>query len=157
LKKKNYIQVVVHKKVIVKEMATTIYVGQLSFDATEDDVARVFEDYNFEYERISVPQNHEKGSGKGFAFVDMHSADDVQRALDKIGNIEIRGRNVSMREKNADKGGKGKSKGKDDYGRGRDDRGGGRYDDRKGDKGKGKRDSYRDRSREHGGYDDRRW
>jgi len=124
-------------------MATSIYVGQLSYEATEEDIARVFEDNNFEYERISVPQNHEKGSGKGFAFVDMQSADDVQKALDKIGNVEICGRPVSMREKNADKG---KGKGKDDR-RGRDDdrRGGGRYDDR-GDEGKGKRGGKRQRS-----------
>lgn len=143
-------------------MSSTIYVGQLSYDATEDDVARVFEEYNLEFDKISVPQDHGKGRSRGFAFVDMRNQDDVQRALQEIGNIEICGRAVFMREKE-EKGGKGKGgKGKD-YGRDRDDyRGGGRYDDDRrkgGDKGKGKRDRYdnRDRSPGRGGYDSGRW
>jgi len=144
-------------------MSSTIYVGQLSYDATEDDVARVFEEYNLEFDKISVPQDHGKGRSRGFAFVDMRNQDDVQRALQEIGNIEICGRPVFMREKE-EKGGKGKGgKGKD-YGRDRDDYrgGGGRYDDDRrkgGDKGKGKRDRYdnRDRSPGRGGYDSGRW
>jgi len=145
-------------------MSSTIYVGQLSYDATEDDVARVFEEYNFEFDKISVPQDHGKGRSRGFAFVDMRNQDDVQRALQEIGNIEICGRQVFMREKE-EKGGKGKGgKGKD-YGRDRDDYrgGGGRYDDDRrkgGDKGKGKKsDRYdnRDRSPGRGGYDSGRW
>lgn len=91
-------------------MATTIFVGQLSYEATEDDVAQVFTDNNFCFEKITIPYDYENECIKGIAFVDMQSAEDVQKAIYEIGNVEIKGRKVQMIEKNPDKG-KGKGKG----------------------------------------------
>jgi len=105
-------------------MATTIFVGQLSYEATEEDVARVFKENHFQYEKITIPWDYEKGCIKGIAFVDMLSHDDVQQAIFELGNVSIKGRAVQMIEKSPDDGkGKGKGKGKGAFDRADDSEG----------------------------------
>ena len=50
----------------------TIYIGNLSFQASEDDIREVFAEYG-EVSRISLPVDRETGRKRGFAFVDMAS------------------------------------------------------------------------------------
>jgi RNA recognition motif-containing protein len=52
------------------EKVVTIYVGNLSFQATEEDLREVFADYG-EVKRISLPVDRETGRKRGFAFVEM--------------------------------------------------------------------------------------
>jgi RNA recognition motif-containing protein len=62
----------------------TIYVGNLSFQATEDDLWEVFTEYG-EVSRISLPTDRETGKKRGFAFVEMKdeaAEDQVIAALD---------------------------------------------------------------------------
>jgi len=80
-------------------MSSTLYIGQLSYDATEDDVARVFRDHHIDYEKISVPYSQEKGRGKGFAFVDLRSHSDVRNALEEMRDVDICNRPVTIEEK----------------------------------------------------------
>jgi len=128
-------------------MSSTLYIGQLSYDATEDDVARVFRDHHIDYEKISVPYSQEKGRGKGFAFVDLRSHSDVRNALEEMRDVDIRGRVVFIREKR-EVGDKGRGRGRYESPR-RSDRHD-RRDDRRGGGSRSRRRGRDSRSRSRG-------
>jgi len=127
-------------------MSSTLYIGQLSYDATEDDVARVFRDYNIDYEKISVPYSQEKGRGKGFAFVDLRSHSDVRNALEEMRDVDILGRPVAIVEKRelGSRGGRGGRYDSPRRSRGRDDRRYDRRDDRRRSRSRSRRGRGRD-------------
>ena len=58
---------------------TTIYVGNLPFSATEDDVRSLFEAHGT-VESVKLINDRETGRPRGFGFVDMPSAD-AQKAI----------------------------------------------------------------------------
>ncbi len=73
----------------------TIYVGNLSFQATEDDLREVFAEYG-SVSRISLPTDRETGRKRGFAFVEM--ADDSQEdvAIAELDGAEWLGREIRV-------------------------------------------------------------
>ncbi len=57
---------------------TNIYVGNLSFRATEDDIRQAFGAYG-EVATVNIIVDRETGRSRGFAFVEMPNADGSQR------------------------------------------------------------------------------
>ncbi len=106
---------------------TNIYVGNLSFRATEDDVRRAFEGHGA-VTSVSIVMDRETGRSRGFAFVEMPNASEAQTAIEAVNGQEIAGRGVSANEakprtdRPPRSGGSGGSGGGGRYG---DDRGGG--------------------------------
>ena len=76
---------------------TNIYVGNLSFRATEDDVRRAFAAHG-EVASVSIVMDRETGRSRGFAFVEMPNANEAQAAIDAVNGQEIAGRGVSANE-----------------------------------------------------------
>ena len=76
---------------------TNIYVGNLSFTASEDDVRQAFEQYG-EVSSVSVVTDRETGRSRGFAFVEMPDAGQAQEAIEAINQQEIAGRRVNVNE-----------------------------------------------------------
>ncbi|WP_263971062.1 RNA recognition motif domain-containing protein [Leptolyngbya sp. NIES-2104] len=77
------------------ESNVTIYIGNLSFQATEDDLKEVFAEYG-EVSRVSLPTDRETGRKRGFAFVEM--ADDAQEdaAIAELDGAEWLGRELKV-------------------------------------------------------------
>jgi RNA recognition motif-containing protein len=77
------------------ERSVTIYIGNLSFQATEDDLREVFAEYG-EVSRVSLPTDRETGRKRGFAFVEM--ADDAQEdaAIAELDGAEWLGRELKV-------------------------------------------------------------
>ncbi|MBW4443192.1 MAG: RNA-binding protein [Plectolyngbya sp. WJT66-NPBG17] len=73
----------------------TIYIGNLSFQATEDDLKEVFAEYG-EVSRVSLPTDRETGRKRGFAFVEM--AEDAQEdaAIAELDGAEWLGRELKV-------------------------------------------------------------
>ena len=73
----------------------TIYVGNLPYRATEDDLRDVFAKYG-SIKRVSVPADRETGRVRGFAFVEM--ADDAQEdaAIEGLNATEWMGRQLRL-------------------------------------------------------------
>jgi RNA recognition motif. (a.k.a. RRM, RBD, or RNP domain) len=69
----------------------TIYVGNLSFDAEEQDVQDLFSQYG-QVSKCSLPTDRETGRKRGFAFVEMSSEADETKAIDDLQNVEWMGR-----------------------------------------------------------------
>lgn len=74
-----------------------IYVGNLSFKATEDDLRNAFNAYG-DVSRVNVITDRETGRSKGFAFVEMPNDDEAERAINGLNDKEIAGRAVIVNE-----------------------------------------------------------
>jgi len=73
----------------------TIYVGNLSYRATEEDLSAVFAEYGT-VKRIVLPTDRETGRMRGFAFVEM--AEDAQEdtAITQLDGAEWMGRQLRV-------------------------------------------------------------
>jgi RNA recognition motif-containing protein len=75
---------------------TTIYVGNLPFTATEDEVRAIFERHG-KVESVKLINDRETGRPRGFAFVDMAAAE-AQNAIQQINGFQMGGRPLRVNE-----------------------------------------------------------
>jgi RNA recognition motif-containing protein len=73
----------------------TIYVGNLSYRATEADLRAVFTDYG-EVKRVVLPTDRETGRLRGFAFVDMSEDAQEDAAIAELDGAEWMGRQLRV-------------------------------------------------------------
>ncbi len=76
---------------------TNIYVGNLSYRATEDEIRSAFEQYG-SVSKVSIIMDRDTGRSRGFAFVEMANSDEAQNAISNLNQQEIAGRKVSINE-----------------------------------------------------------
>jgi RNA recognition motif-containing protein len=69
----------------------TIYVGNLSYQATEEDLRSVFADYGT-VKRVVLPTDRETGRMRGFAFVEMKEDAQEDHAISVLDGAEWMGR-----------------------------------------------------------------
>jgi RNA recognition motif-containing protein len=74
-----------------------IFVGNLSFGATEDAVRSMFEAYGT-VDRVSVVTDRETGRARGFGFVEMSVNDEAERAIAALNGRELDGRSLNINE-----------------------------------------------------------
>jgi cold-inducible RNA-binding protein len=74
-----------------------IFVGNLSFGATEDSVRALFEPYGT-IERVNIITDRDTGRSRGFGFVEMSGNDDAQRAIAALDGKEVDGRAIKVNE-----------------------------------------------------------
>ena len=101
----------------------TIYVGNLSFQAEQEDLLDLFSQYG-EVSKCSLPLDRETGRKRGFAFVEMANDADEQKAIDDLQNVEWMGRMIRVNKATPREGGGGGG-GRGGYGGGGGNRGGG--------------------------------
>lgn len=100
---------------------TNIFVGNLSYQTTQEDLHAAFAAYGA-VERVSIVTDRETGQPRGFAFVEMTQPQDAQNAISQLNGADLHGRAMNVNEarpKPAGGGGGG-------YGGRRNDSGGGR-------------------------------
>ncbi|MGF1567400.1 MAG: RNA recognition motif domain-containing protein [Nodosilinea sp.] len=73
----------------------SIYVGNLSFDATQDQLTEVFAEYGT-VSRVSMPTDRETGRPRGFAFIEMENEDQETAAIDALDGAEWLGRDLKV-------------------------------------------------------------
>jgi RNA recognition motif-containing protein len=110
-----------------------IYVGNLTWQATADDLLQLFSEYGT-VDRAQVVNDRETGRSRGFGFVEMSQGG--QAAIDALNGASFQGRPLTVNEAKPreDRGGGGRG----GYGGGRGGSGGGGY----GGGGGGRRDRY---------------
>ena len=74
-----------------------IYVGNLSFDATEADVEHAFSQYG-DVRTVSIVKDRDTGRSRGFGFVEMHDRQAGQQAIEGLNLTQIAGRAVTVNE-----------------------------------------------------------
>jgi RNA recognition motif-containing protein len=73
----------------------TIYVGNLSYQATEEDLRTVFADYGT-VKRVVLPTDRETGRMRGFAFVEMTEEAQEDSAISELDGAEWMGRQLRV-------------------------------------------------------------
>jgi RNA recognition motif-containing protein len=73
----------------------TVYVGNLSYTATEDDLTEVFKEYG-DVKRVQLPVDRETGRPRGFAFVEMAQETEEDAAIEDLDGAEWMGRTLKV-------------------------------------------------------------
>jgi len=75
---------------------TTIYVGNLPFSATENDVRQLFEQHGA-VQSVKLVNDRETGRPRGFGFVDM-APSDAQKAIQQMNGFQMGSRPLRVNE-----------------------------------------------------------
>jgi RNA recognition motif-containing protein len=73
----------------------SIYVGNLSYEVTEEDLNQVFAEYGT-VNRVQLPTDRETGRLRGFAFVEMGSEAEEAAAIEALDGAEWMGRDLKV-------------------------------------------------------------
>jgi len=74
-----------------------IFVGNLSFNATEDAIRSLFEQYG-QVDRVSIVTDRESGNSRGFCFVEMTSDAEGDEAIRQLNGKPLMGRPINVNE-----------------------------------------------------------
>lgn len=75
----------------------SIFVGNLSFQVTEEELNSVFKEYG-SVKRVSIPTDRETGKGRGFAFVDMETAAEEDTAIKALDGAQWYDRELKVNQ-----------------------------------------------------------
>jgi RNA recognition motif-containing protein len=78
-------------------MAKNIYVGNLAWETTMDDLMALFQEFG-QVARAQVISDRETGRSRGFGFVEMENDDEAQRAIDALNGQDYKGRPLTVNE-----------------------------------------------------------
>lgn len=88
-------------------MSQKLYVGNLSYDVTEDELSQLFGRCG-RVTGVRIIKDRDTGKSKGFAFVEMESVEEAEAAVQHLKGQDLRGRPVVVdiaREKGRSSGG----------------------------------------------------
>src|SRR2546422_10410173 len=80
-----------------KEPSVNIFVGNLAYSATDQDLRQLFEQYGV-VDKISVIIDRDTGRSKGFGFVEMPDSNAAKTAIAKLHGTELAGRPLTANE-----------------------------------------------------------
>jgi len=88
-----------------------IYVGNLSFQTTDEEIRQAFEAHG-EVSSVNIIRDKFSGESRGFGFVEMPSDDEAQAAIANLNGTELSGRalNVNQARPRTDRGGGGRGR-----------------------------------------------
>ncbi|MGN6592607.1 MAG: RNA recognition motif domain-containing protein [Terriglobales bacterium] len=75
----------------------SIFVGNLSFGTTEDELRTLFENYGA-VSRVSIMMDRETGRSRGFAFVEMSNDEEAESAISGVKGSSLGGRTLNVNE-----------------------------------------------------------
>ena len=74
-----------------------IYVGNLSYNATEEELREAFESFG-QVESVKIITDKYSGRSKGFGFIEMPDGDEAKAAITKMNGEELSGRTLRVNE-----------------------------------------------------------
>jgi RNA recognition motif-containing protein len=79
------------------KMSTKLYVGNLSFDTTTQDLETMFGESGT-VQSANIIEDRETGRSRGFGFVEMSSKEEAKAAISALDGKEVEGRNLKVNE-----------------------------------------------------------
>jgi cold-inducible RNA-binding protein len=76
---------------------TNVFVGNLSFQTTQDDLNSIFSQYGA-VERVNVVTDRTTGQPRGFAFIEMASRSEAETAISALNGTDLHGRTLNVNE-----------------------------------------------------------
>ena len=74
-----------------------IYIGNISFNATADDIRQLFEQYGT-VEKVTVITDRDTGRSRGFGFVEMPNSSEARSAIEGLHGTAVHGRALTVNE-----------------------------------------------------------
>ena len=74
-----------------------IYVGNLSFNVTEEDLQALFQEFG-QVDTVTIIKDNYSEQSKGFGFVEMANRDEALKAIAELNAKEIKGRALTVNE-----------------------------------------------------------
>lgn len=74
-------------------MSTNLYIGNLCYQVTEDDLQELFGEFG-EIESIKVIRDRETERSKGFGFIEMKNEEDAEASIEELNGIAYKDRNL---------------------------------------------------------------
>ncbi|UCF05850.1 MAG: RNA-binding protein [bacterium] len=74
-----------------------IYVGNMSYDTSEDDLRKAFEAHG-QVDSITIITDRDTGRPKGFGFVEMSNDTEARAAMDNLNEKDFMGRSIKVNE-----------------------------------------------------------
>ncbi len=98
-------------------MAMKLYVGNLSFQTSSEDLQQLFSQAGT-VESASVVEDRDTGRSRGFGFVEMATKEEGEKAIEQFNGTDLAGRNLTVNEARPreDRGGRGGGGGRGGYG-----------------------------------------
>lgn len=72
-----------------------IYVGNLPYDAKEEDLRQLFEAFG-QVNSINLITDRDTGRSKGFGFVEMENQEEGDKAITELNDTELSGRKINI-------------------------------------------------------------
>ena len=79
-------------------MGTRLYVGNLPFDASEEDLRGLFAKDGRQVSEVKIITDRDTGRARGFGFVEMGSQADAEAAVNALNGAEFGGRTLTVNE-----------------------------------------------------------
>jgi RNA recognition motif-containing protein len=79
-------------------MGTRIYVGNLPFDATEEQLRALFSEGGRQVVSVDIVTDRDTGRSRGFGFVEMANQGDATAAINALNGKELGGRALTVNE-----------------------------------------------------------
>lgn len=73
----------------------SIYVGNLSYDVTQEELNSVFAEYGA-VKRVHLPKDRETGRSRGFGFVEMNTEEEEETAINALDGADWMGRQMKV-------------------------------------------------------------
>ncbi len=74
-----------------------IYVGNLSYEITDDEVRDIFSPHG-EISSVSIIKDKYSGQSKGFGFVEMPNQAEAEEAIKALNESDLKGRNIKVNQ-----------------------------------------------------------
>lgn len=74
-----------------------IYVGNLNYNLSEDELEKVFSAYG-EVASVKIIRDKYTDQSKGFGFIEMANDADAQKAIDELNGTEVKGRELRVNQ-----------------------------------------------------------
>lgn len=74
-----------------------IFVGNLDFNSSEDDLRQLFQAYG-QVDRVSIMTDRDTGRSRGFGFVEMANEEEGEKAIAALNGTQVGGRKLNVNE-----------------------------------------------------------
>jgi cold-inducible RNA-binding protein len=78
--------------------STKLFVGNIPYATTEEDLKNLFGGSGGKVESVRIITDFDTGRSKGYAFVEMASAEEAQKVIQELNNFEMNGRSIVVNE-----------------------------------------------------------
>ena len=87
-----------------------LYVGNMSYDTTEEDLRKAFEAHG-QVDSVAIITDRDTGRSKGFGFVEMSNDGEAKAAIEGLSGTDLQGRTIKVNEaRPRGEGGRGRGK-----------------------------------------------